>query len=176
MCSSDLFLSMILKASVTFSVALHEWSGEDAPEDYLIDTPGGRVGVHVGADPWAPGATVLLTGPAQIVARLTLPPERPAARPGREVGLEELPAVAPLERITARIAPFSIGNRDFRPRPLLTIEEFFDGNDVDGSIWCNLIIETPQGTSSPAPAMAREVLEQIRSRPEVDDRDRKSVV
>ena len=151
------------------AVALHEWSGEDAPEDYLIDTPGGRVGVHVGADPWAPGATVLLTGPAQIVARLVLPPERPAARPGREADREEPPAVAPLKRIMARIAPFSIGGGIFRPRPLLTIEEFFDGNDVDGSIWCNLIIETPQGTSSPTPAMAREVLEQIRSRPEVDD-------
>ena len=151
------------------AVALHEWSGEDAPEDYLIDTPGGRVGVHVGADPWAPGATVLLTGPAQIVAHLTLPPEREAARPEREADREEPPAVAPLKRIMARIAPFSIGGGIFKPRPLLTIEEFFDGNDVPGSIWCNLAVETPQGRIMPTPAMAREVLEQIRSRPEVDD-------
>lgn len=54
------------------AVALHEWEGEDAPTDYLIDVPGGQVGVHVGADPWAPDATVLLTGPATITGRLTL--------------------------------------------------------------------------------------------------------
>lgn len=59
------------------AVALHEWlsgAGEVAPEDYLIDVPGGQVGVHVGADPWAPGATVLLTGPATLVARVRVAP------------------------------------------------------------------------------------------------------
>ena len=55
------------------AVALHEWLGDDAPESYLIDVPGGQVGVHVGQDPWAPGATVLLTGPAQVTGRVTLP-------------------------------------------------------------------------------------------------------
>ncbi|WP_172121133.1 diaminopimelate epimerase [Actinomyces faecalis] len=54
------------------AVALHEWEGADAPTDYLIDVPGGQVGVHVGADPWAEDATVLLTGPASITGRLSL--------------------------------------------------------------------------------------------------------
>lgn len=54
------------------AVALHEWEGEGAPTDYLIDVPGGQVGVHVGADPWAEDATVLLTGPATITGYLTL--------------------------------------------------------------------------------------------------------
>ncbi|WP_194949460.1 diaminopimelate epimerase [Actinomyces trachealis] len=54
------------------AVALHEWEGEDAPQDYLLEVPGGSVGVHVGADPWAPGATVLLTGPTQIIGRISL--------------------------------------------------------------------------------------------------------
>lgn len=54
------------------AVALHEWEGEGAPRDYLIQVPGGQVGVHVGADPLAVGATVLLTGPAVITGRVTL--------------------------------------------------------------------------------------------------------
>ena len=53
------------------AVALHEWEGRGAPEDYLLDTPGGQIGVHVGADPWAHDAAVLLTGPAVITARVT---------------------------------------------------------------------------------------------------------
>ena len=36
------------------AVALHEWEGEDAPTDYLIDVPGGRVGVHGSAPTWTP--------------------------------------------------------------------------------------------------------------------------
>lgn len=59
------------------AVALHEWletSERPAPQDYLLDVPGGQIGVHVGDDPWAPDATVLLTGPAALVARLNLAP------------------------------------------------------------------------------------------------------
>lgn len=60
------------------AVALHEWlaaaQADDAPvpRDYLLDVPGGQVGVHVGDDPWAPDATVLLTGPATVTGRVTL--------------------------------------------------------------------------------------------------------
>ena len=54
------------------AVALHEWEGPGAPEDYRIIMPGGEVGVHVGAAPLAQGSTVLLTGPAQVVGRVTL--------------------------------------------------------------------------------------------------------
>lgn len=52
------------------AVALHLWEGEDAAEDYLLQVPGGEIGVHVGPDPMAEGATVLLTGPARIVGRV----------------------------------------------------------------------------------------------------------
>lgn len=57
------------------AVALHLWSGgaaEGAPTDYRLFVPGGEVGVHVGENPLADDASVLLTGPAQIVGRVTL--------------------------------------------------------------------------------------------------------
>ncbi|QPL04736.1 MULTISPECIES: diaminopimelate epimerase [Actinomyces] len=54
------------------AVALHEWLGPDAPEHYVIEVPGGRAGVHVGADPWAPHATVLLIVQAVLTGRATL--------------------------------------------------------------------------------------------------------
>ena len=45
---------------------------------------------------------------------------------------------------------------------MLTLAEFFDGNDVDGSIGCNL-------PALPTPAQMRAVLEDIASRQEVAD-------
>ncbi len=54
------------------AVALHEWTGRGAPQDYRLLVPGGEVGVHVGSDPLAEGATILLTGPAEITGRITL--------------------------------------------------------------------------------------------------------
>lgn len=54
------------------AVALHEWVGPQAPTDYRLLVPGGEIGVHVGEDPWADGATVLLTGPAEITGRVTV--------------------------------------------------------------------------------------------------------
>ena len=54
------------------AVALHVWEGDDAPEDYLLQVLGGEIGVHVGADPFAEGSTVLLTGPAAITGRATV--------------------------------------------------------------------------------------------------------
>ena len=54
------------------AVALHEWVGPQAPTSYRLLVPGGEIGVHVGADPWADGATVLLTGPAEITGRVTV--------------------------------------------------------------------------------------------------------
>jgi len=42
------------------------------------------------------------------------------------------------------------------------LEEFFDGNDYTGSIGCNL-------ASVPEPQQFYELLDQIRSRPEVSD-------
>ncbi|MCL3776688.1 diaminopimelate epimerase [Actinomyces sp. 186855] len=54
------------------AVALHEWLGPHAPEHYLIEVPGGQAGVHVGPDPWAPDATVLLVVQAALTGRATL--------------------------------------------------------------------------------------------------------
>lgn len=54
------------------AVALHEWEGEGAPQDYRLLVAGGEIGVHVGEDPWAEGATVLLTGPAEVTGRVTV--------------------------------------------------------------------------------------------------------
>ena len=54
------------------AVALHVWEGEGAPEDYRLLVPGGEVGVHVGAAPFAEGSTVLLTGPAEITGRVSI--------------------------------------------------------------------------------------------------------
>lgn len=54
------------------AVALHEWLGAQAPEHYVIEVPGGKAGVRVGPDPWAPDATVLLTVQAVLTGRATL--------------------------------------------------------------------------------------------------------
>ena len=55
------------------AVALSTWSGDQAPQDYRLLVAGGELGVHVGPDPLAPGASVLLTGPARLTARVHLP-------------------------------------------------------------------------------------------------------
>ena len=48
------------------------------------------------------------------------------------------------------------------PRPLLTLEEFFEGNDHYGSIGCNI-------PDCPMPREFYEVFKQIRARPDVAD-------
>jgi len=70
--------------------------------------------------------------------------------------------MTPLERITERVTRHGDINDPTTRRPLLTLEEFFEGNDVYGSIWCNL-------SPTPSPAEALTILKQIRSRPEVAD-------
>jgi hypothetical protein len=56
------------------------------------------------------------------------------------------------------------GNPEDRsvPVPLLTLEEFFEGNDAAGSIGCNLEAE-------PVPAEFYDLLRAIRQRPSVSD-------
>ena len=54
------------------AVALHEWLAPEAPEHYVIDVPGGQAGVSVGADPWAPQATVVLVVQAVLTGRASL--------------------------------------------------------------------------------------------------------
>src|SRR3954470_9972763 len=67
-----------------------------------------------------------------------------------------------LERITKRVTRFGDPNDPTTPRPLLTIEEFFHGNNVLGSIGCNIV-------PTPPPAAFREVLMRIAARPDVAD-------
>ncbi len=70
--------------------------------------------------------------------------------------------MTPLERITKRVNRDGDVNDASTRRPLLTLEEVFAGNEIDGSIWCNC--------SPPAsPAEAFAVLKRIRSRPDVAD-------
>ena len=70
--------------------------------------------------------------------------------------------MTPLERITERVNRHGDINDAATRRPLLTLEEFFDGNDVSGSICCNL-------SPMPEPQEVYETLKQIRSRPDVAD-------
>lgn len=61
----------------------------------------------------------------------------------------------PLERITALVSD-RLDNDLFTSTPLLTLKEFFDGNDVDGSILCNLVLDDG-GAVSPQLAYAELV-------------------
>lgn len=57
------------------------------------------------------------------------------------------------------------------PAPVLTLAEFFDGNDDTGSILCNVVL-TGVGEDeddAPTPQQVRAVLESVRDRPEVAD-------
>ncbi len=70
--------------------------------------------------------------------------------------------MTPLERITERVSRSGHPDDPTTPRPLLTISEFFEGNETVGSIGCNL-------PGEPAPSLIREILENIASKPEVKD-------
>lgn len=67
-----------------------------------------------------------------------------------------------LERITERVNRMGHPDSSETPRPLLTVEEFFTGNFVVGSIGCNLY-------PAPQPAQFSNVLAAIALRPEVSD-------
>lgn len=64
------------------------------------------------------------------------------------------------ERLVARIHQNGDVNDPQTPSPLVSLEEFFDGNDDPGSIGCNL----PGGV---LPADFRAALTSIRARPDV---------
>ena len=70
--------------------------------------------------------------------------------------------MTPLERITVRVTRNGHPDDSGTPIPLLTLEEFFEGNEVDGSICCNL-------DSCPPPAQVFHALKAIRERNEVAD-------
>jgi hypothetical protein len=70
--------------------------------------------------------------------------------------------MTPLERITERVTRLGDPDDPTTPRPLLSLEEFFDGNEVMGSIGCNL-------PGEPSPAQIRSVLDNLARRPDVKD-------
>ena len=70
--------------------------------------------------------------------------------------------MTPVQRITERLDRVGDVNDPATPRPLLTLAEFFEGNDVVGSIGCNL-------TPPPKPSAFYEFFKGIAARPEVAD-------
>jgi len=70
--------------------------------------------------------------------------------------------MTPLERITERVTRPGHPDNAETPRPLVTVDEFFDGNTEVGSIGCNL-------ESTPTPAQFYELFRVIGQRPEVKD-------
>jgi|SRR5208282_2749554 len=70
--------------------------------------------------------------------------------------------INPLQRVTKRVNRNGEINDPATMRPLLTLVEYFDGNDVDGSIWCNC-------SPPPSPAEAYAVQKRVRAQPGVAD-------
>lgn len=70
--------------------------------------------------------------------------------------------MTPLQRISARVNQNGDVNNPSTQRPLLTLGEFFDGNEDVGSIGCNL-------SPPPGPGKFHEVLKRIAARPDVAD-------
>lgn len=70
--------------------------------------------------------------------------------------------MTPLDRVTERVNRNGDVNAPNVSRPLLTLEEFFEGNDVVGSICCNI-------SPTPEPREIFELLVRIRSRSDVSD-------
>lgn len=68
----------------------------------------------------------------------------------------------PLERVSKRVNRNGNPDDAETPRPLLTLEEFFEGNDVTGSIGCNL-------DSEPGPDQLYNLLKKVRERNDVDN-------
>jgi hypothetical protein len=70
--------------------------------------------------------------------------------------------MTPLERITERVSRHGNVNLPETMRPVLTLDEFFQGNDLRGTIGCNL-------DSQPTASQFFECLENIAARPRVAD-------
>jgi hypothetical protein len=67
-----------------------------------------------------------------------------------------------LQRISERVNRLGSPDNPETPRPLLTLEEFFEGNEVIGSIGCNL-------PGAPTPQQMYAVLKVISKRSDVKD-------
>lgn len=70
--------------------------------------------------------------------------------------------MTPLARITRRVTRNGHPDDPDTPRPLLSLDEFFEGNEYVGSIGCNL-------EGEPAPSVFYELFKRIAARPDVKD-------
>jgi hypothetical protein len=70
--------------------------------------------------------------------------------------------VTALERVTERVTRLGHPDDSSTPRPLVTIEEFFEGNEELGSIGCNLL-------PTPEPSDFYEFFRRIATRSDVAD-------
>jgi hypothetical protein len=70
--------------------------------------------------------------------------------------------MTPLQRVTERVLRNGNPQTPGVPAPLLTLEEFFEGNDLIGSIGCNL-------ATQPQPSDFYDLLKQLRVRRDVSD-------
>jgi hypothetical protein len=70
--------------------------------------------------------------------------------------------MTPLARITERVNRLGHPDNPQTPRPLLTVEEFFEGNTEIGSIGCNLL-------PTPSPEIFHDLLKALGKRPDVKD-------
>jgi hypothetical protein len=70
--------------------------------------------------------------------------------------------MTPLEKITFRVNRNGDVNAASTPRPLLTLPEFFEGNDIVGSICANVI-------PTPTPAEVYTTLQRVAARADVAD-------
>lgn len=70
--------------------------------------------------------------------------------------------MTPLERITQRVTRLGHPDSPGTPVPLLSVSEFFDGNDCIGSIGCNL-------AGQPSPDKFYCLFKSIAARPDVRD-------
>jgi len=70
--------------------------------------------------------------------------------------------MAPLERISERVRRLGDPDDPDTPRPLLSVDEFFEGNEYIGSIGCNL-------PGEPTPKQFRALFEVLAQRADVKD-------
>ena len=70
--------------------------------------------------------------------------------------------MTPLERITERVTRLGHPDEPGTPTPLVSVDEFFEGNSEVGSIGCNLDV-------APEPVRFYELFREISRRPEVND-------
>jgi|SRR5438105_1675068 len=70
--------------------------------------------------------------------------------------------MSPLDRVTQRVTRLGDPDDPATPRPLLTVEEFFEGNECTGSIGCNL-------PGEPRPGQFYSLFKSLAQRPDVRD-------